>query len=72
MSQIVLIPISDKQRVVRERVLHILHSRPDFRDAVAQFCLLMQQLHNDKYTGEVRINFGQGSVRDIHLIDLQK
>jgi hypothetical protein len=67
MTGTVLVPISDKKRVTRERVIQFSRNRPDFMDTVGQICLLAYQLHGDQYTGSVTINFGQGSVRNIQL-----
>lgn len=67
MCSITLSPITDKLRIVRERVVQISNSRDDRNDVTAQLCLLIGQLRYDKFTGEVTLNFGQGTIRNVNI-----
>ncbi len=55
-------PISDRKRYTRERTFSLSQRRPDFQDVLAQFMVLIQQLHTERFTGSWTINFSQGSV----------
>ena len=71
-SSISHIPISDSRLVSRERTIRLVQSRPDFQDVIGQLVILMNQLHSESFTGEVRINFSQGSVNNAKLVESKK
>jgi hypothetical protein len=71
-SAISHIPISESRLVSRERTFRLMQARPDFKDVIGQIVILVSQLHDEKFTGEVQINFTQGSVNNAKLVESKK
>lgn len=65
-------PISEHRKLTRERVFALLPLRPDFKDVVAQFILVLEQLHAERVTGSLTINFSQGSVANAKITESQQ
>lgn len=60
-------------RIVRERTFNIVHLRKDGRDALAQIMLTLHQIMEEgKFTGQVMVNFSQGSPNNMQVKETQK
>lgn len=68
-SMISHIPLSESRRVQRERTFALVSKRPDFQDVIAQYVILLTQLHSERFTGQLTINLSQGSPNNIKLVD---
>lgn len=65
-------PIHDTCTVSRRRIYSIAQLRSDFRDAQTQFTLLLTQLHDENFTGQMTLNFNSGRVSNVELTESQK
>jgi len=65
-------PVTSTRTVTRVRSFRIVCMRPDFRDALAQLLTLVQQLHDERLTGTLTLNFGQGGITTAEVRDSQK
>lgn len=65
-------PISTSTTVVSERSFRVVCLRPDFRDALTQLLSLVNQAHDERLTGQVTINFGQGGVTSVVIRESKK
>ena len=63
-------PVSE--RITRHRTYTIIQTRSDFHDALAQFAVLLKQLHDDAFSGSLTLHFGQGTVNHVEAIESQK
>jgi len=70
MSAIQSRPSSD--RIVRERVFDVIRLRDDGKDAEAQLIVITKQLVDEKFTGSMTINFGQGGINSVHVKESRK
>ncbi len=62
-------PIAESRHVTRERTFKVLGYRPDFNDVTAQLLFIISQLHTEHFTGNLTINFTQGSVNNVKVLD---
>jgi hypothetical protein len=63
-------PISEHH--TRERTFALINLRPDFNDVIAQFVIMLEQMHKEKFTGSWVINFGQGAINNTKVIETKK
>ena len=71
-SNILTTPIADSSTVSRKRTFTLAQLRSDFRDAITQFVVLLLQLHDEKFTGQLILNFTQGRVCNVVTVESQK
>lgn len=64
---VVINPASESRRMVRKRTIAI--SGPPSPSMSAKLAIILDNLHSSKFTGELIINFGQGSVRNAVAMD---
>lgn len=69
-SNILTTPISES--VSRKRTFTLAQLRADYRDAQTQFIVLLTQLHDEKFTGNLTLHFNCGTVCAVETIDSQK
>ena len=71
-SLILTNPVADSSIVSRKRTFTLAQLRSDFRDAITQFVVLLLQLHDEKFTGQLILNFTQGRVCNVETVESQK
>jgi len=71
MGSVIHKPISDHLRMVRETTFKLAHKRADFLDVVAQLTILAQQLHESRFTGNLQINWSEGSITNTTLTHMK-
>jgi len=54
-------PASEKSKITHQRTIRITHP--------AQISIIIEELMIERFTGDVRINFGQGSVRNVDILE---
>lgn len=64
-------PVTSTRTVTRERAFRIVSMRPDFNDALAQLLTLIQQLHTERLTGQMIVNWGRGGITTVVIRDSQ-
>lgn len=71
-SNIITNPVSDSSTVSRRRTFTIAQLRTDYRDAQTQIILLLTQMHNEGFTGQLQFNFTQGRIANVESIESRK
>ena len=71
-SGILTNPVADSSTVSRKRTFTLAQLRPDFRDAQTQFVVLLTQLHDEGFTGQLQFNFSNGKVCNVETVESQK
>lgn len=69
-SEILTNPASEK--ISRHRTFTMAQLRKDYRDAQTQLIVLLTQLHEEKFTGELALHFLNGTVCTVETVDSQK
>lgn len=71
-SAITHVPASESTIVNRRRVFTLAQLRPDYRDSQTQFLVLLTQLHEESFTGQLILNFSQGRVCNVETVESEK
>lgn len=71
-SNITTNPIADTSTVSRKRTFTLAQHRSDYRDAQTQIILLLTQMHDEGFTGQLQFNFTQGRICNVESIETQK
>lgn len=69
-STITQVPLAES--ITRERTFTVGQLRDDFRDAQTQFLLLLTQLHEEKFTGQLSLHWNNGNVLAVKVSQTQK
>lgn len=65
-------PITESTIVHRRRVFTLAQLRADYRDAQTQLVVLLTQLHEENYTGQLTFHFNEGRVCNVETIENKK
>lgn len=71
-SAILTNPVAESSTVSRKRTFTLAQLRPDFRDAQTQLVVLLTQLHDEGFTGQLQFNFSSGRVCNVETVESQK
>ena len=71
-SNILTVPVAESSAVSRKRTFTLAQLRPDFRDAQTQLVVLLTQLHNEGFTGQLQCIFSIGRVCNVETVESQK
>ena len=65
----ILRPVSNSEQTIRERTYALVSGRSDYQDVIAQVMIVIDQLHREKYTGNLTMNFSNGGVTHTKLTE---
>lgn len=71
-SGILTNPTSESSIVSRKRTFTLAQLRTDFRDAQTQLVVLLTQLHEEGFTGQLQFNFTQGRICNVETVESHK
>lgn len=54
------------------RVFSIAQLRADYRDAQTQFLVLLTQLHDENFSGQLTFHFSGGNILQVETVEKQK
>ncbi len=69
-SNIISTPIAES--LSRRRTYTIAQLRSDFRDAQTQFLVLLTQLHDENFSGQLTLHFSSGRILQVETNEKQK
>jgi hypothetical protein len=69
-SNILTNPSSES--IARRRTFTLAQLRDDYRDAQTQLVVLLTQLHDEKFTGQLSFHLLNGTVCSVETVESQK
>ncbi len=69
-SDIITTPLAES--ISRRRTYTIAQLRSDFRDAQTQFLVLLTQLHDENFSGQLTLHFSSGRILQVETVEKQK
>ena len=70
MRDLIYVPSNTSQKIVRQQTFRIWKGST-FASIFGQLAIVLNQLHESKFTGKVEIDFGQGTITSVNTIDSQ-
>lgn len=61
-------PVNTSQKIVRQQTFRIWKGST-FASIIGQLSIVLNQLHDGKFTGKVEIDFSQGTILSVNTVD---